>query len=142
MKAIANVDFNLSFFPPSARFATSLSGFTAHFNGAGSSVGDVSRHIAQWKWTFGDGTHKVTTTSHVSHTYPKTPRSAPTYTVKLQVVDSGGAEPFVVFAVPVARWSDGTQDSITMHDGTMREPRDGRTSRQDWLQTIESDLKK
>lgn len=57
------------------------------------------------------------------------------------LVDSGGPDAFVVLAIPVPRWSDGTRDSTTMHVGTLREPRDGRTSRVDWLPKIESYLR-
>ena len=54
------------------------------------------------------------------------------------LVDSGGSEPFVVLAIPVPRWSDGTRDSTTVHEGTLREPRDGRTSRVDWTPKTEA----
>lgn len=56
------------------------------------------------------------------------------------LVDSGGSEPFVVLAIPVPRWSDGTGDSTTMHESTLRESRDGRTSRVDLPPKTEAHL--
>ena len=58
------------------------------------------------------------------------------------LVDSGGSAGLILLAVPVPRWSDGTRDSTIMRDHTMREPRDSRTSRVDWLPNIDSDLRK
>ena len=91
MSASATALVNLSFFPPAAHFKTSLSGFTGHFDGSGSTAGAAGRPLTRWRWHFGDGRTATTTTPRVAHAYPTSPRSAPAYTVTLQVVDSGGS---------------------------------------------------
>jgi hypothetical protein len=87
----AFVDTNLSFFPPTAVFHTTLSGSTAKFDATGSSVGDPNRHIAKYEWTFGDGRKATTTTPKVRHRYAATPSRVRKYAVTLKVVDSSGA---------------------------------------------------
>jgi PKD repeat protein len=91
VSASAVASINLAFFPPTAAFTKTLSGFNAHFDGSGSHEGAAQRSLAKWIWTFGDGTKKTSTTAGVTHTYPASPSTPPTYTVTLQVVDSGGA---------------------------------------------------
>jgi hypothetical protein len=91
MSASAQVSLDLGFLPPAARFTTSLSGSTAHFNATASSVGSSDRHLVKWLWTFGDGRTATTTGPTVAHTYTAAPARAPTYAVGLQVLDSGGA---------------------------------------------------
>lgn len=86
----ASVSLNLSFFPPSAGFTETLSGSVAHFNGSGSAAASTRGPIKKWKWTFGDGKTATTSAPKVNHTYPKSPRGPGTYTVTLQVIDSGG----------------------------------------------------
>jgi len=107
MSASATVLVNLSFFPPIARFSTSLSGFTGHFDGATSSPGTAGRPIARWRWHFGDGRTATTTTPRVAHTYPTSPHTAPVYTVTLQVVDSGGS-----VSPPISHHVLGTATSV------------------------------
>jgi hypothetical protein len=109
MSASATVSLNLTFLPPTARFTKTLSGFAGHFDGSGSSVGDPNRQIAKWKWNFGDGRSATTTTPKVAHTYPASPRGAPTYTVTLQVVDSAGG-----LSPPVQHTVLGTATTLTV----------------------------
>ena len=71
--------------PTAAISATPTSGtapLTVQLSGAGST--DPDGGIAGWAWTFGDGT--TGTGSALSHVYS----SAGTYTVQLQVTDTGG----------------------------------------------------
>jgi PKD domain len=89
--ASATASLNMAFFPPRAKFSQTISGSTASFDGAGSSAADTHHHLAKWEWTFGDGKTATTSKPTVTHTYPASPRKAPTYTVTLQVVEAGGA---------------------------------------------------
>jgi hypothetical protein len=89
--ASATASLNMAFFPPTAKFSQTISGSTATFNGAGSSAADAKHHLAKWEWTFGDGKTATTSKPTVKHTYPASPRKAPSYAVTLQVVEAGGA---------------------------------------------------
>ena len=91
MSASATALLDLAFFPPTARFTRTLSGFTAHFDGSNSAAGAASRPVVKWQWDFGDGRTATTTSPRVAHTYPASPSIARRYHVTLQVVDSGGA---------------------------------------------------
>lgn len=91
MSAAATASLNLAFFPPTARFDHTVSGFTATFDGSRSAPPDANHHIVKWVWTFGDGTSRTTTTPIVTHRYPRSPAAPPTYAVTLHVVDAGGA---------------------------------------------------
>jgi PKD domain len=87
----ATVSLNLAFFPPTARFSHTVSGFTGSFDGSKSSAGAAGHHLAKWEWSFGDGTTATTTSPKVSHTYPRSPTGERTYAVTLQVVDADGS---------------------------------------------------
>jgi len=89
--ASARALVNLSLFPPTARFSTTLSGSTAHFDATRSSAGTTGNHVTRWKWNFGDGRTATTTSPKTTHRYAAAPKHTPTYRVTLQVVDSGGS---------------------------------------------------
>jgi PKD domain len=91
MSASSVLTLNLSFFPPSADFTTTVAGSTAHFNASRSNEGAADRKLTKYEWTFGDGTTKTTTTPMVTHTYPAGPTKPVKYPVTLRTVDSGGA---------------------------------------------------
>jgi hypothetical protein len=109
MTASANASFNLAFMPPSAAFTTKLSGSKATFNAGGSSAGAAARPLASYRWTFGDGKKATTTTPTVTHGYPTSPTTAPTYKVVLQVVDNGGA-----ISAPVSHLVHGTATTLAI----------------------------
>ena len=71
---------------PVARFNAQPDGFVARFNGSASTAVE-GRNIAEWRWTFGDGTSKTTTTPTVAHTYKKYGN----HEVTLVVLDSENA---------------------------------------------------
>lgn len=87
----ATTSLNLSFLPPTAHFTSSVSGSTADLNGGSTLVGAAGRPVVTWRWHFGDGSSAVTTQPRIHHTFPVSPSSAPTYQVRLQVVDSAHA---------------------------------------------------
>lgn len=130
MSASATVRLNMSFFPPTARFTTSLSGFAAHLNGTQSSAGTASRPLAKWQWSFGDGRTATTTKPKVTHIYPRSPSGAVVYTLTLRVIDSGGA-----LSPPVSHTVSGTATTISVSKtsakivaaGTVRPDRPGHS---------------
>ncbi len=109
MSASSKLTFDLAFMPPKAAFRTTVNGSRATFNAVGSSAGAAGRPLTKYKWTFGDGHTATTTTNTVTHTYPASPRVAPTYDVKLQVVDSGKA-----VSAPVTHKLLGTVTGLTV----------------------------
>jgi hypothetical protein len=121
MSASATVLLNMSFFPPTARFTTSPSGFTAHLDGSASTPGTAGRPLARWEWNFGDGHTAITTTPTVSHTYPSSPSTARNYTVTLRVVDSGGAS-----SPPVSHTLSGTATTISISKTSTKITASGR----------------
>ena len=95
--------------PPSASFTSGATGFTATFDGSGSSDPDGS--IAGWAWSFGDGA--TATGATTSRTY-----AAPgTYAVTLTVTDNGGATGTstrqVVVADPAVIANDDFERTVT-----------------------------
>ena len=72
---------------PSAGAGYSTSGRTARLNGGQSSTPVAGRSIAQWAWTFDDGSKAVTATPTVSHSFG----NSRDHTVGLTVTDSAGA---------------------------------------------------
>ena len=110
MTASVAGSFNLSFFPPSAHFRHTLSGFTGHFDASSSSAGEAERPLKTWKWDFGDGHTATTHGPKVSHVFPASPRAPRNYQVTLQVVDSGGA-----VSPPVSVAIAGTATSVAAH---------------------------
>lgn len=109
MSASAKVLLNMSFFPPTARFTTTLSGFAAHLDGSASAPGTADRPLAKWEWNFGDGRTATSSTPTVAHAYPSSPSTARNYAVTLRVVDSGGA-----LSPPVSRTVSGTATTISI----------------------------
>ena len=85
----ASVGLNLTFFPPTAAFTTSLSGSIAVFDASSSVAGAAGRPLTIWEWTFGDGMTVVTNQPFIKHAFPTSPSTAPSYRVTLQVGDSG-----------------------------------------------------
>ena len=72
---------------PAAAFNHDINGYKVSFDGSSSSTPVAGRNLAKYKWNFGDGRRKTTSTSIVNHIYKK----SDDYTVKLKVVDSSGA---------------------------------------------------
>ncbi len=77
---------------PIAEFTRTLNGSNVQFDGSSSSSPlSPGRHVAAWRWTFGDGKSATTTGAVTTHKYAASPELPPTYTASLVVVDDVGA---------------------------------------------------
>ncbi|WP_372710392.1 PKD domain-containing protein [Arthrobacter rhombi] len=117
---------------PVAKFGHDVTGLSAVFDGSGSTASDGAT-VASYAWDFGDG--KSATGAKPSHQYA----AAGTYTVKLTVKDSTGAESAVVSAgvavghdKPVGSFTAQSSDMSVSVDASASKASDGATMQYSW----------
>lgn len=92
---------------PTARFAYSVHGLTATFDGS-RSTSDVGS-VVTWAWDFGDGQEQTTSSPTVTHTYS----NSGTYFVTLTVTNTAGTSTEITFTGKTVSNNGGPSATVT-----------------------------